>query len=148
MDPLTALSIAASVVQFVDYGTKLLSKGRELYKSADGALSENVELEGASSRLNLLSSDLQKSLRGGGQGAVNERDEALETICKGCIEVSEDLTARLKKLMLPSDQKHRVWESFKLTLKTVLSKEKIEEADLKLAKLRSELDTHVILSIR
>jgi hypothetical protein len=41
MDPLTALSVAACVVQFVDYGTKLLSKGRELYKSADGALWEN-----------------------------------------------------------------------------------------------------------
>jgi hypothetical protein len=148
MDPLTALSVAASVVQFVDYGTKLLSKGRELYKSANGALSENIELEEASSRLKLLSSDLQTSLRGGGQGPVNEQDQALETICNGCIEVSEDLTARLKKLMLQSDQKHRVWESFKLTLKTVLSKEKIEETALKLAKLRSELDTHVILSIR
>ena len=148
MDPLTALSVAACVVQFVDYGTKLLSKGRELYKSADGALSENIELEEASSRLNLLSSDLQKSLRGGGQGPVNERDRALEAICNGCIEVSEDLTARLKKLMLPSDQKHRVWKSFTLTLKTVWSKENIEETAVKLAKLRSELDTHVILSIR
>jgi hypothetical protein len=148
MDPLTALSVAACVVQFVDYGTKLLSKGRELYKSVDGALSENIDLEEASSRLKVLSSDLQKSLRGGDQGAVNKRDQALETICNGCIEVSEDLTVRLKKLMLHSDQKHRKWESFKLTLKTVWSKEKIEETALKLAKLRSELDTHVILSIR
>jgi hypothetical protein len=50
--------------------------------------------------------------------------------------------------MLPSGQKHRKWESFKLTLKTVWSKEKIEETTLKLARLRNELDTHVILSIR
>jgi len=148
MDPLTALSVAACIVQFVDYGTELLSMGSELYKSADGALSENVELEEASSRLKLLGRDLQKSLRQGQQGPLNERDEALATICNGCIGISKDLTTRLEKLKVPSDHKHRKWESFKQTLKTVWTKEKIEEAAAKLAKLRTELDTHVIFSIR
>jgi hypothetical protein len=151
MDPLSALSVAAAVVQFVDYGTDLVSKGRELYKSADGALSGNFELEAASSRLQLLGGALQDSLlhgQQGRQGPLTERDQGLDTICNGCTDVSKDLISRLKRLKLPTDCKHRKWESFKLTLKIVWSKEKMEETAAKLAKLRSELDTHVIFSLR
>jgi hypothetical protein len=43
MDPLTALSVAAAVVQFVDYGTKVLSKAHGAYKAADGSFLENRE---------------------------------------------------------------------------------------------------------
>jgi len=65
MDPLTALSVAAAVVQFVDYGTRIVAKGTNLYKSADGALTENIELETASIRLQGLGGTLQDSLRHG-----------------------------------------------------------------------------------
>jgi hypothetical protein len=44
LDPITALSIAAAVAQFVVFGTELISKARR-YKSANRVLSENVELE-------------------------------------------------------------------------------------------------------
>jgi hypothetical protein len=54
MDPLSALSAAAGVVQFLDYGTRVMSKSRELYTAADGALSANVEIEEASARLQSL----------------------------------------------------------------------------------------------
>jgi hypothetical protein len=45
MDPLTALSVAGSVVQFADFGMKLFAEGRELYKSTRGILTANDELE-------------------------------------------------------------------------------------------------------
>jgi hypothetical protein len=51
MDPLTALSLAGTVVQFVDFRSKLLLAGRELYKSTTGSLTVNDEIE-------LVTSDL------------------------------------------------------------------------------------------
>ena len=45
MEALTALSVASSVIQFVDFGCKLLSQSRQLYKSAEGILTENVDIE-------------------------------------------------------------------------------------------------------
>ncbi|PMD37906.1 hypothetical protein L207DRAFT_635353 [Hyaloscypha variabilis F] len=152
MDPLSALTVAAAVVQFVDYGTKIVSKGRELYKSVDGALSENIEFKTASGRLQRLSSTLQESLYQGQQGMhqrpLNECDQALDSICNSCIEFSKDLVTRLEKLKVPGDSKHRKWGSLKQSIKSVWSEEKIEETATKLAKFRSELDTHVILSLR
>lgn len=45
MDPLTALGLAASVVQFLDFSGKLVSGAFVLYKSVDGATSLNSCLE-------------------------------------------------------------------------------------------------------
>ena len=55
LDPLSALSVAASVVQFLDFGNKIVSKGIQAYKSNDGALIENAEIEEATQRLAQLS---------------------------------------------------------------------------------------------
>jgi len=45
LDPLTALSLAGTVVQFVDFTSKILAKGAEIHRSLDGSLRENVEVE-------------------------------------------------------------------------------------------------------
>jgi hypothetical protein len=84
----------------------------------------------------------------GQQGPLTQRDQALDAICESCIKVSEDLISKLEKLKISSDAKYRKWETFKSTFKSVRSKEKIEEIAVKLAKLRSELDSHVIISLR
>jgi len=44
MDPLTALSLAGNVVQFVDFGCQLLSHSRELYRSPRGSLAADDEI--------------------------------------------------------------------------------------------------------
>ena len=44
MEPLSAVSIAAAVVQFVDFGTRLLSTSVEIYKSPSGQTAEEVEV--------------------------------------------------------------------------------------------------------
>jgi hypothetical protein len=51
MDPLTAVSLAANVVQFVDFATRLVSAGNELRLSSKGALAINLEIEGVTKRL-------------------------------------------------------------------------------------------------
>ncbi|KAN0108768.1 hypothetical protein V8E51_008510 [Hyaloscypha variabilis] len=138
MDPLTALSVAASVVQFVSYGSELVSKSRELYKSAHGTLTENAEIEEASKRLQEMTAPLQ-----GIQG-----DQILEQICSGCVEVSRELVQRLDNLKVPEDHRHKKWKSFRQALKSVIGKSKIDEIEGRLHGFRMELDTHVLLGLR
>ena len=45
LDPLSALPIGASVVQFVDFAYKIVLKGRELYDSPNRAIYNNEETE-------------------------------------------------------------------------------------------------------
>jgi hypothetical protein len=81
MDPLSALSLAACVVQFLDYGMRVMSKSRELYTAADGALSANVEIEEASARLQGLSGALV--LQQGEEGSLDEIDVSFEHNLQG-----------------------------------------------------------------
>jgi hypothetical protein len=147
MDPVSALSVAASVIQFVDYGTRVISKARELYTSADGALSANSEIEEATTRLQALSGSL-KADEGLERAPLDETDTALDKICKECSEVSQELVGMMEKLKLPKSYKNKKWESFRRTLKGVWEKEKTKEVVDRLASLRSELDTHVLVSVR
>jgi hypothetical protein len=45
LDPLSALSVAASAIQFIDFSSKIVSKGKHIYKSANGVLREDAEVE-------------------------------------------------------------------------------------------------------
>lgn len=44
MDPLSSLGVAGNVIQFVDFGIKLVARFNQIYRSADGALQKNNDL--------------------------------------------------------------------------------------------------------
>jgi hypothetical protein len=63
MDSFSALSIATSVAQFVEFGCSLVSETRQIYKSLDGATVAQVETSLAATRLLELSERMKSSLR-------------------------------------------------------------------------------------
>jgi hypothetical protein len=44
LDALSVVSLAATIIQFVDFGSKIVSKGYHLYESTDGVLPEYARL--------------------------------------------------------------------------------------------------------
>ena len=59
MDPLTAIGLASSIVQFVDYGTKLIGGAREIYHSTTGTTAQNETLELVATEMKEWSSRLK-----------------------------------------------------------------------------------------
>jgi len=147
MDPLSALSVAAAVVQFVDFGIQFAVKARGIYKSADGAVQEDLDIELELTRLR-LDWDSQVIFGPGQQGPLNQRDQALKDLCSQCTELSKYLVNELESLKVAPGSKHRKWKAFERTVKGLWSQEEIDEIDKKLARLRSELDSHVLISLR
>ena len=47
MDPLSALGLASNIIQITEFTGKLISQSKEIYRSADGTLSEHAILEEA-----------------------------------------------------------------------------------------------------
>ena len=149
MDPFSALSVAANIVQFVVYGVNIVSKGNQLYKSTDGTLIENAELEEATVRLQGLSRAFQESLdQSVPENSNAENDQSLRKICDECKAVSHELVGKLEKLKVPNGHPYKKWKSFRQALKSVWSKERIDELAQRLTNLRLELDSHVLLSLR
>lgn len=111
IDPLSALSVAASVVQFVEFAHKIVSKGRQLYDSPNGALRDNEETETVTKRLQALTEMLKESMEEiprtkrapTARAAKRPKDEyrqevRLRQIYAECNVLSTELMRRLRKL--------------------------------------------------
>ena len=68
LDPFTSLSLAASVVQFIDAGSKLVSKSCQIHRT--GTLAQNFDLETVTSDFLNLNSDIHAQC---GSSATNEQ---------------------------------------------------------------------------
>ena len=61
-DPLSAFAVASSAIQLVDFSSKIVSKGKFIYKSADRVLRENAKVETVTVWLQEISSKLEGSI--------------------------------------------------------------------------------------
>lgn len=147
MDPLSAVSVAAAVIQFVEFGRKVVSKGSEIYNSVQGASIDHVQSEAAARNLVQLNEALKASLHSS-RCYDEQENEAIRDICNGCISTAKELIARFNKLRVGNGQTGRRWKSLRQALKSVWSKGEIDAVAARLEAYRRELDTHVLVSLR
>lgn len=148
MDGLSALSVASSVAQLVDFACSVVSKTKEIYKSKHGASVGHFELGIATKRLLELSGRVKNSLQEQGTGDdAHAADAALEIICNSCIALSEELLARLEKVKIPEGQRYRKFKSLRQALKSIWPKDAIHDIAQRLDSYRSELDDHLLASM-
>ncbi|KAF4637877.1 hypothetical protein G7Y89_g222 [Cudoniella acicularis] len=155
MDPISALSLASNVIQFVDFGCKLISHSRQLYKSIDGALSDKVLVEFLALDLDSLTTNLHKSLREnqpvdakGYTEEYSDDDLALDDLCRRCHFIVKKLISRLDRLKVQGSSSHRNWESFKKALRASWSREEMDSLAAQLNDVRSEIEFRVLMSFR
>jgi hypothetical protein len=152
MDPLTALSLAGTIVQFVDFGSKLLSTTQELYRSTAGSLNVNQTLELVTADLQSLIAKLKQSFRVTDEvapltEAEQAEQETFHGICDEATKIAGELIRRLEKLKV-KNAKHRKWESLLLAVKSTWSKEEVDDLMQRLASLKNTLESRVLFSIR
>lgn len=145
LDPFSALSVATALVQFIDFTARIVSKGHHLSQSTSGILAENESIELATIRLRDLAIPLQPQSPDGGS---NTDDGALKAICKECVGIAAQLLAQLEKLKVSNDCTNRRWKSFRQALKSVWSKDKVEDLHKRLRGLGEDLRTHVLILLR
>jgi hypothetical protein len=119
MDPLSALSVAAAVAQFLQFAGSLVSDTQQIY--AKGSLVDHIECENATKRLCSLAEEIQSSLCDlDSLGNPSKDAKALREICVRSNKLSEDLITKLNDLRV--EGKYRRWNSFRAALKSVCNK--------------------------
>lgn len=110
MDPFTALSLADTVVQFAEFGLKLVSNGREIYKDSESS----ADAQSAMLTKDLLdySTKFEQSLKSKDDTQPLTDEQAaemaqLENLSQDCHKMARDLLVRLENLKVTMDQKHR-----------------------------------------
>jgi hypothetical protein len=80
--------------------------------------------------------------------ASSDDCQCVDSICNDRLGQPKELLAQLEKLVGRDGAKGRKWKSFRQALKSVLSKSKIEGIAARLSACRSELNLHLIFSIK
>lgn len=165
MDPVSALGLAANVLQFVEFTGKLISKGAEYYHSSDGALLGHAELNAAAENLASLARKINESIklpiffpRGPEPLDRKERenyraDKCFYMIDKGlldasrqCYAISLELSAALSALKIPNNPTR--WDCFRQALRSVWSEQKINDISRRLDQARDQLMIHLLVDLR
>jgi hypothetical protein len=147
MDPISALSLAACVVQFVSFTGNVVSKGKLIYDIGDGSLVGNIDFQVIATRLESLTGKLRDGLKDT-PGCLTEDEQQLESVCEDCIAISAKLIRRLERLNDKQQCKGEAWKSIRQALKSVWSKKEIDEIVKRLDLFRGDLDTNILVSMR
>lgn len=165
MDPLTALSIAGVVVQFVDFSAKIISETREIYK--DGRLDVRYQTKKAVQDLSSFSTEMSTSIQSDGTGRTLTPNEVeLGRLCSECSTLANTMVERLqtfeasggfekteRKLYLDGirpiyKEETKIWFSIGTVLKSMWSAKDLEETEKNLKRYRDAINTRMLGSLR
>ncbi|KAF7926341.1 uncharacterized protein EAE98_006636 [Botrytis deweyae] len=140
LDPLSALSLAATIFQFVDFGSKVISTATELHHSSEGALANNLELSTIISDLSSISSDLSARSSAQGKHSYNKDELALIDLASQCKELSDKLLHDLDGLNnLNIKKAHTKWASARQAMRSLWKEAYISEISKRLDGFRNQL---------
>lgn len=146
MDPLSALGLASNIIQVVDFGSRLVFKGREIYGSVDGATAVNRELESITTDLNRVCAELIAPERYINKEQASEPEVALIALSRSCQTLGEELLSVLRKLKVKG--RHQQWDTARQALRSVWKESKICGYEKRLGEYRSQITTSLISILR
>lgn len=135
MDPLSALSLATSIVQFVDFATKIVHGAHQIYQTGESAAAENADIELCATELHNLCSRLEVSKLPHPRSAD---DDALCRIADRCVKISGELSTLLGKVKARNPESK--WQCMVSAVKTQLKKGERDEIFVRLSQCRAQLD--------
>ena len=122
MDPLTALSLASAVVQFVDFGISILKAGNEVYHRLDGATIRNAAIEDVTTNLRDLMDRLTVQSPVAGT-PLTPAQVALNSLVQKCSNKAQELIDKLNNVKAKGPG---FWKTVSAAFLTVCSKKEIE----------------------
>jgi hypothetical protein len=139
MEALTALSLAGTIVQFVQFSIELYSQSRKLYRSSlHGSLPADViDTE-------VIANDLHKQidrLKAYAALAGQSIDEDLRQLYNSCISVAEELSSILRRLRVNGTGGK--WASFKAAMRSVRTLPQVDDLKRRLDALTREVQLYV-----
>lgn len=147
LDPMSALSVAAAIVQFVDFGSGILVDGYRSYRSAEGTAQESIDIEDAAVELGELCERLWQAppLTA---GSPSKGEVALSRLAQDCQRVAKDLTDMLDGLKVTSTGPWRTWEAARQAARRAWRLDKIEKMQKRLETIRSQINTQLLDLLR
>lgn len=143
LDPLSAASLAAAILQFVDFGSKIIVSGYETYRSTQGATKENVDLEHLTQKLYKFQDQLSTS-----SSKLVHSDQELQKLAQKCSYIAGDLLVLLDSLKVKEKGLVRTWEALRQSCRLVWKKDEIAKKEKLLDSIIGQVNSRLLYMIR
>jgi hypothetical protein len=145
MDPLTAISLASSIAQFVHFGLSFCSLTRKIYHAGSGEA--NLDLQIVTGDIIRVNERLKADQELPAPIGCHTREEAaLLELVNECLTIGNELKDRLSDLHL--DGERGKWKSIRQAMKTIWNREKLDDLATRLQAFRAQLQFHHIASLK
>lgn len=132
MDPVSAVSFAATILTFVDFSWNLVKGSYQVYQSATNTTTDEARLSTILADLEKVTDTLQYNITGN-----SPHLEDLRQLAAGCAEVSRELSSILEKLKRKEGNK--VWRSLEVTWRHMRKEKEVAAIEQRLNTYRLQL---------
>ncbi|KAI1169623.1 hypothetical protein F4777DRAFT_572416 [Nemania sp. FL0916] len=144
MDPVTAVGLASNVSRLLTFAGNLVSKSREIRRSAHGSLVANDELAAICRTLESQNRRIAAQLSR--RRSSSEKGREIIQLCERAREVSRELIDVVEGLK--SQNPSGKWDSFRQALKSVRKEREISDIMERLQRYRQQIDSLLLTSIQ
>jgi hypothetical protein len=145
MSGLEAIGAAAAILQFVDFGSKLLVTGYDIYKSQTGITSQTIHIQTVSEELEAISSHLSQPQTT--NIPLSNREQALWHLADQAHNLAWHLGLLLDDLKLKKAS-FKSWGALRQSWRLLRKHDKIEEMRAQLVEIKGLLDTNILVLLR
>lgn len=146
MEPWNALGLAAAIVQFVEFGSRLISTSREIAVSASGLSKEHETLDEICSHLRFLADELDEASSEPPQHRGLHDEDALRKLSDKCRATAMELQKLLQSLYsTPGGTISSLRQALRAT---TWGQHKVNVVEAKLKEYRQELLIHLVAITR
>ena len=157
LEGIAALGIASNIAQFVEFGCRLFSESKALYRSSSGLADEAVELDNITQSLSRLSNslilehsfssqppsdDIDIQFQPANEFEEDSDETDLTLIATECKKVADELSEALNRLRVKNPGKK--WQCFRVTLTRIWKPESIDNMSRRMQRLSSQLTTCLV----
>ncbi|KAJ3544739.1 hypothetical protein NM208_g2898 [Fusarium decemcellulare] len=141
MDPVTAISLASSIITFIDFGTELITGAIEIYHAPDGTSAADAHLQDVLGDLSDLVEELEKSFH-----ASTKAEKNIKRLARECGEDAKELQTILRGLKMTG--RRTPWKSVKAKWMRMRAESDVEELRERLSESRADILLNLTLVLR
>lgn len=142
LDPLSAVSLAAAILQFVDFGSKIIVSGYEIYRSVDGTTEENTDIEYLTQRIHEFQDQFTPS-----SNPLTRNPQELQDLAQDCSHIAGDLLVLLDKLKVKEKGLFRTWHALQQSCRLAWKKGEIARKEKLLNNISNQVNSWLLYMI-
>ncbi|XDG05519.1 hypothetical protein ABKA04_005134 [Annulohypoxylon sp. FPYF3050] len=144
MDPISALSLAANIAQFVDMGVSVVRNTQEIV--VGGATISTLHLASLANDIQNIGTSMASKRQASSFDTLSQEEKDLCDLAAKCVETAKELQQCLNNIQVSANRRKR-WDSVLTAIKTIWTAEKIKMINQRLSDYRSQLSLRVLLAL-